>query len=186
MRFSASLVLSHTQRQPLGLLQKPLGPDLLLWVNAAKHKQRQQRQPITARGPVGAAACSSHHVALVLPRHRPCARARCLPKSSSVSISVLVKCRRKRHQQTAADTVTSINSPGETTSPPSSVAGTCCTQGSSKTDRGPAAGGHCRGDRPTQVSQAKSSTSHKVNKSRVMGVSNSTSCSGHHPSGGMD
>ena len=52
------------QQQSLGLLQKPLGPDFLLWVNAAKYKHSQST---TARGPVGAAACSSHHVALALP-----------------------------------------------------------------------------------------------------------------------
>lgn len=52
------------QQLSLGLLQKPLGPDFLLWVNAAKHKHSQ---PITARGPAGAAACSSYHVALVMP-----------------------------------------------------------------------------------------------------------------------
>lgn len=52
------------QQQSLGLLQKPLGPDFLLWVNAAKHKHSQ---PITTQGPVCAAACSSRHVALILP-----------------------------------------------------------------------------------------------------------------------
>lgn len=120
------------------------------------------------------------------PWQRPCGQTRCLPKSSSVSTSVLVKCHRRHHQQTAANTITSTNSPGEITSSPSSPADTSCAQGSGKTGQGTTAGGHWGRDRPTQVSQANSSMPRKVNKSRVTGVSNSPSCSGHHPLGGMN